>query len=106
MMLLRGRGIASLPSIRQAIESTVPQNDAANGSNPPVFTEAKMVEGSLDVVAAIPKFVQSAVRSGTAPLIVLVTKRRTNSLIKPKKKAGRDATSANPWWNSKKDATI
>jgi hypothetical protein len=27
-------------------------------------------------------------------------------LIKPKKKAGRDATSANPWWNSKKDATI
>lgn len=105
-MLLRGRGIASLPSIRQATESTAPQNDAANGSNPPAFTEAKMAEESLDVVAAIPKSVQSAVRSGIAPLSALVTKRRINFLIKPRKKAGRDVISANPWWNSKKDATI
>lgn len=105
-MLSRGRGIASLPSIRPATESTVPQNDVANGSNPPAFTEARMVEGSLDVVVAIPKFVPNAVRSGIALLSALVTKRRINSLIKPKKKAGRDATNANPWWNSKKDATI
>lgn len=96
-MLSRGHGIANLPSIRQATESTAHQNDVVNGSNPPAFIGARMVEGLLDVVVATPKFVQSAVRGGTALLSALVTKRRTNSLIKPRKKAGRDAINANPW---------
>jgi hypothetical protein len=106
MMLSRGRGTASLPSIQLATGYTALQNDAVNGSNPPAFTGAKMVGGSLGVGAAIPKSVQSAVRGGTAPLSALVTKRRTNSLAKPRRKAGRGAISANPWWNSKKDAII
>lgn len=87
-------------------ESIAHQSVVVNGSSQLAFIEEKMVEESLAAVVARPKFVQSAVVNGTTLLSVHVTRKRTDSSIKRRRRVGRDVTSVNQWLNSKKGATI